>query len=74
MTQSDAKLLHGLIARHAAFTKSPKALAILDAWPTYRQRFVKVMPVEYRRALQQMQARTRTTERPDVSIAVGAAE
>jgi hypothetical protein len=32
------------------------------------------MPVEYRRALEKMQARTRATERPDVSIAVGAAE
>ncbi len=74
MTQNDATVLHGLIARHAAFTKSPKAQAILDAWPTYRQRFVKVMPVEYRRALEKMQSRTRVTERPDVSIAVGAAE
>jgi hypothetical protein len=33
-----------------------------------------VMPVEYRRALQQMQARARATERPNVSVAIGAAE
>jgi hypothetical protein len=30
------------------------------------------MPVEYRRALQQMQAKSRATERPEVSMAVGA--
>jgi glutamate synthase (NADPH/NADH) large chain len=74
LTQSDAKLLHGLIARHASFTQSPKAKAILASWERYRSRFVKVMPIEYRRALQQIQARTRAAERPGVSVAVGAAE
>ncbi len=74
LTQSDSRLLHSLIARHASFTQSPKAKEILAAWPHYRSRFVKVMPIEYRRALQQIQARTRATERPDVSVAVGAAE
>jgi glutamate synthase (NADPH/NADH) large chain len=74
LTQSDAKLLHSLVWRHASFTQSPKAKEILAHWERYRSRFVKVMPVEYRRALQQIQARTRATERPDVSVAVGAAE
>jgi glutamate synthase (NADPH/NADH) large chain len=74
LTQSDAKLLHGLVARHANFTQSPKAQAILASWERYRSKFVKVMPIEYRRALQQIQSRTRATERPEVSVAVGAAE
>jgi glutamate synthase (NADPH/NADH) large chain len=74
LTQSDSRLLHSLIARHASLTQSPKAQEILAGWDVYRSRFVKVMPVEYRRALQQMQARSRTTERPGVSVAVGAAE
>jgi glutamate synthase (ferredoxin) len=74
LTQSDAKLLHSLIARHASFTQSPKAKAILASWERYRSQFVKVMPIEYRRALQQIQARTRSAERPGVSVAVGAAE
>jgi glutamate synthase (NADPH) large chain len=72
MTERDATLLHRLIARHAALTGSPRARTILAAWGSYRPRFVKVMPIEYRRALQQMQARARATERPDVSVAVGA--
>jgi glutamate synthase (NADPH/NADH) large chain len=29
---------------------------ILDNWDTYRPMFVKVMPVEYRRALEEMEA------------------
>jgi glutamate synthase (NADPH) large chain len=74
LTQSDSRLLQSLIARHASFTQSPKAKAILADWPRQRGQFVKVMPVEYRRALQQMQARARATERPNVSVAIGAAE
>jgi glutamate synthase (NADPH/NADH) large chain len=72
MTERDATLLRRLIARHAGFTGSPRARMILAAWETYRARFVKVMPIEYRRALQQMQSRARATERPEVSVAVGA--
>ncbi len=74
LTQSDSRLLHRLVARHACLTQSPKAKEILAGWQRYRLRFVKVMPVEYRRALQQMQTRARAAERPGVGVAVGAAE
>jgi len=71
MTDGDARLLRQLITRHADYTGSSRARMILAAWSAFRPRFVKVVPVEYRRALQQMQARARTTERPEVSVAVG---
>ena len=71
MTERDATLLKRLIARHAALTASPRAKLILASWDHFRSRFVKVMPIEYRRALQQMQSSARATERPDVSVAVG---
>ncbi len=71
MTERDATLLKRLVARHASLTGSPRAKLILAAWDSYRARFVKVMPIEYRRALQKMQSSARTTERPDVSLAVG---
>jgi len=71
MTERDAALLRRLITRHATLTGSPRARAILADWSAFQPRFVKVMPIEYRRALQQIQARARTTERPDVSVAVG---
>jgi glutamate synthase (NADPH/NADH) large chain len=71
MTERDATLLKRLISRHAHLTGSPRAVAILAEWDKFRPRFVKVMPIEYRRALQQMQNHARATERTDVSVAVG---
>jgi glutamate synthase (NADPH/NADH) large chain len=43
-----------LITNHHTYTGSARAKEILDNWTTYRTKFVKVMPVEYRRALQEM--------------------
>jgi glutamate synthase (NADPH/NADH) large chain len=54
MTKQDAERLHQLIARHAHYTNSAKAKAILDNWVNYQGKFKKVMPVEYRRALEEM--------------------
>jgi glutamate synthase (NADPH/NADH) large chain len=71
LTQADALILRRLIARHVRYTDSPRGKMILAAWDRYRSKFVKVMPIEYRRALQQLQAKTRATERPEVSVAVG---
>ncbi|MCB2100949.1 MAG: glutamate synthase subunit alpha, partial [Rhodobacterales bacterium] len=71
MTRYDALRLHGLIEKHLHYTNSPKAKEILDNWNDYLPKFVKVMPVDYRRALQEMQARSRATERTGVSVAVG---
>jgi glutamate synthase (NADPH) large chain len=71
LSQGDARYLRRLIERHVQYTGSPKGKAILCAWPHYCSLFVKVMPVEYRRALQQMQARIHVSERPEISLAVG---
>jgi glutamate synthase (NADPH/NADH) large chain len=71
MTQGDAQRLRTLIERHFRHTGSPRAEQILGDWESWRARFVKVMPIEYRRALLQIQARART-ERPEVTVAVGA--
>jgi glutamate synthase (NADPH/NADH) large chain len=54
MTKQDAERLHQVIARHAHYTNSAKAKAILDNWTTYQTKFKKVMPVEYARALAEM--------------------
>jgi glutamate synthase (NADPH/NADH) large chain len=59
MSQFDAQRLHLLITRHAGFTGSARATAILADWKKYCPLFRKVMPLEYRRALADMQkART----------------
>jgi len=54
MTRFDDKRLRQLIENHLHYTGSARARTILDNWADYRSRFVKVMPVEYRRALQEM--------------------
>ncbi len=52
----DAARLKQLIARHLRHTHSEVARRILDDWVNYLPKFVKVMPVDYRRALEAMQA------------------
>jgi glutamate synthase (NADPH/NADH) large chain len=54
MTRFDAERLRTLIHRHAEFTGSRRAREILSAWSSYLPRFLKIMPVEYRRALAEM--------------------
>ncbi len=54
MTNQDAERLHALVSRHARYTNSAKAKAILADWKAWLPRFRKVMPVEYRRALREI--------------------
>ena len=56
MSRFDAHRLHHLISRHARFTGSTVAAKILDEWKTFYPKFRKVMPVEYRRALNEQKA------------------
>ncbi|HEC84182.1 MAG TPA: glutamate synthase large subunit [Thioploca sp.] len=55
MTRNDAIRLKTLIERHQHYTNSSRARHILDNWDNNLPQFVKIMPVDYRRALQQMQ-------------------
>jgi glutamate synthase (NADPH/NADH) large chain len=42
--------------KHLHYTNSARAREILEHWEDYLPRFVKIMPVDYRRALTQLQA------------------
>jgi glutamate synthase domain-containing protein 3 len=55
--QEDRDVLHDLITRHQAWTGSRQAGRILDNWPEMTGKFVKVMPIDYRQALQRMRQR-----------------
>ena len=55
MTRYDQERLHLLVARHAKFTGSARAAQILASWEKYCPMFRKVMPLEYRRALAEME-------------------
>ena len=55
MTRYDAARLHILIARHARFCGSRRAAHILEQWDDMLPKFRKVMPLEYRRALRELE-------------------
>ncbi len=55
MSRHDKERLHQLITNHYRYTGSTRAKNILDDWEHYRPKFVKVMPVEYRRALMEIE-------------------
>jgi len=55
MTKHDDERLHQLIANHLHYTGSSRARMILENWEAMRPKFVKVMPVEYRRAIREME-------------------
>ncbi|MBN9016247.1 MAG: glutamate synthase large subunit [Rhizobiales bacterium] len=55
MNRFDDERLHRLISQHLHYTGSERARVILENWAAYRPKFRKVMPVEYRRALIEME-------------------
>ena len=56
MSRFDGHRLHHLITRHARFTGSAIATKILRDWKKWYPKFRKIMPVEYRRALNELKA------------------
>jgi glutamate synthase domain-containing protein 3 len=59
--EADVKLLRSMIEEHRRRTGSERAEMLLDNWESRLPLFVKVMPVEYRKALERM----RQEEEPD---------
>jgi len=59
----DITALKNLIVRHVAYTNSLVGNRILDSWDESLPRFVRVMPIEYRQALEKIREReTMNTE------------
>jgi glutamate synthase domain-containing protein 2/glutamate synthase domain-containing protein 1/glutamate synthase domain-containing protein 3 len=52
-TEEDANLLKQLVSEHATLTGSSTAQSIIDSWEQTRIKFVKVMPRDYRRVLEE---------------------
>jgi glutamate synthase domain-containing protein 3 len=61
----DVAELRELIEQHREFTRSPVAERILDRWPEVLGEFVKVMPIDYKRV---MQERRRHDEEMEASV------
>ncbi|NCW09861.1 MAG: glutamate synthase subunit alpha, partial [Gammaproteobacteria bacterium] len=60
LDMADEVILKNLVENHERYTQSPIAKSILEDWENQLNYFVKVMPHEYRRALNEMhQAKTK---------------
>jgi glutamate synthase domain-containing protein 3 len=55
--EEDQEVLHDLITRHQEWTDSEQAKRILDNWDEMAGKFVKVMPIDYRKALERVRER-----------------
>jgi glutamate synthase domain-containing protein 3 len=61
--EEDTKLLFKLITNHVKYTQSTFAKQILDDWTEMLPRFVKVMPIDYKSALERIRKeQSRETE------------
>jgi glutamate synthase (ferredoxin) len=54
LQKSDLESLQELLQNHVDYTKSPKAIQILKDWSKSSKKFIKVMPTDYKRALEMM--------------------
>ena len=54
MTRFDAERLKSLIEKHVRYTGSARGQRVLEDWDSCMPQFVKVMPVDYYRALREM--------------------
>jgi glutamate synthase (NADPH/NADH) large chain len=54
LAEEDRRFLRAVISRHVHFTGSPNAAGILAGWEEMLPLFVKVIPLDYRAALQRL--------------------
>ena len=52
---ADVETLKGMVSRHRSYTGSAVAERVLRNWEALLPKFVKVMPVDYRRVLQELE-------------------
>jgi glutamate synthase (NADPH/NADH) large chain len=68
MDRRDGERIWELVSRHYRYTGSALARHILDGWAGYLPKFVKIMPVEYRRALQQLEKAQATSDGMTIGV------
>ena len=71
LTRYDETRLKQMIENHKRYTNSALAIQILDNWEASRDKFVKVMPVDYKRALVEQYAARATAETKVQEVANG---
>lgn len=54
LSESDSQELFGLIQNHYHATESAKALKLLEDWDNHVGHFIKVIPTDYKKALERL--------------------
>jgi glutamate synthase (NADPH/NADH) large chain len=65
----DIDLLSSLVENHRRLTGSLSAQQVLENWKTMLPKFVKVMPIDYRRVLEQLEREKAQTARVEQELA-----
>jgi glutamate synthase (ferredoxin) len=52
LEEPDFQLIHDLLINHKEYTSSKKAIDLLSDWENCKNKFVKIMPSEYKKALE----------------------
>jgi glutamate synthase (NADPH/NADH) large chain len=68
MDKHDGERVWELLSRHLKYTGSARARLILDNWAAYLPKFVKVMPVEYARALAELEKAQETSDGMTIGV------
>ena len=71
MTKNDELRVRLLIEQHMHLTNSSKARHVIENWDMFLSKFVKIMPVDYRRALLDLQKQNINIKKTSVSISAG---
>ena len=54
LQKDDIEIIKKLLENHVNYTKSPRATEILKNWQNFTKNFIKVMPTDYKNALEMM--------------------
>jgi glutamate synthase domain-containing protein 3 len=57
--EADEVILKRMIENHVRYTGSARGREILDNWNTYRGKFIKILPHDYKRALSELAEKQR---------------
>jgi glutamate synthase (NADPH/NADH) large chain len=66
VADEDAAELRELIEKHYDYTDSALAADVLARWDDCLPQFVKVMPIDYKRVLEERRQRAATTPQPAI--------
>jgi glutamate synthase (NADPH/NADH) large chain len=68
MDKHDGERIWELLSRHYKYTNSSRAKSIIDNWAQYLPKFVKIMPVEYARALSELEKAQETSDGMTIGV------